>query len=161
MCLIYQAAPPTDQTESRSRSGSPAFRSLGSHVDPGPLDSRQQTQLSFWRTRGNVGPNSPTRLKEDRAPVPVLALKHTAGSRTPAAARHSQWTCAPALEWRLASLMQKASCSSLISFSLFSSRNNTKESLMSTTSISFWRMHSSSSHCSGVFSAGQTQSETG
>lgn len=69
---------------------------------------------------------------------------------------YSQWTWAPAFEWRLASLMEKASCSSLISFSLFSSRNNTKESLMSTTSISCWRTRSSSACCSEVLSAKQT-----
>lgn len=47
----------------------------------------------------------------------------------------AQWTWAPALECRLASMMEKASCSSLISFSLFSSRKDTRESRMSTTSI--------------------------
>lgn len=69
---------------------------------------------------------------------------------------YAQWTWAPALECRFASLMQKASCSSLISFSLFSSRNNTKESLMSTTSISSWRIRSSSACCSEVLSARKT-----
>lgn len=65
---------------------------------------------------------------------------------------YSQKTWAPALEWRLASMMVKASCSSLISFSLFSSRKDTRESLMSTTSSICWRMFSSSTCCSGVLS---------
>lgn len=32
------------------------------------VGSRQQMQLSFWRTDWNVGPNSLTRVNEDRAP---------------------------------------------------------------------------------------------
>ncbi|TNN65250.1 hypothetical protein EYF80_024539 [Liparis tanakae] len=46
--------------------------------------------------------------------------------------------------------MEKASCSSLISFSRFSSRNTTRESLMSTTSIICWRTRSSSACCSDL-----------
>lgn len=65
---------------------------------------------------------------------------------------YAQWTWAPALEWRLASMMEKASCSSPISVSLFSSRKDTSESLMSTTSSICWRTRSSSDCCSGVLS---------
>lgn len=143
--------------KSKSRSWSPAVCLGHTLTQDSSLGSRQQKQLSFWRTDCNVGPNSLTRLNEDGVCEPVLSFRHNRNTHSSLLPVNPCY----ALEWRLASLMQKASCSSLISFNLFSSRNNTNESLMSTTSISFWRMCSSFSHCSGVFSARQTYPCTG
>lgn len=156
MCLIYQVTPQllsTDQTKSKSRSWSPAVCSGQALTQ----DSADVALLLEDRPERWPQLSDPAGWRQSVC----VCVSHTAGTTTAVAVGYSQWTCAPALEWRLASLMQKASCSSLISFSLFSSRNKTKEFLMSTTSISFWRMRSSSSRCSGVFSARQTQSCTG
>lgn len=65
---------------------------------------------------------------------------------------YCQWTWSPALDWRLAPMTESTSRSSWISFSLFSSRKDTSESRMSTTSIICCRTRSSSVCCSAVLS---------